>query len=195
MLQIDAPDLAMERSFLFQDSSVREFQQVVETHIAALNRAVEDIPADRIRLHLCWGNYDGPHTHDVPLADILPILYQAKVGALALELANPRHQHEHKVLKIYPLPDSMLLIPGVIDSTNRFLIGQGRKNTAQDRIAVPKVKEGTTVQRTPIIGRDERRVKEAQQTVHALFDSLNHTLISGAYLKRGMEGAKHVAPR
>lgn len=121
VLQIDAPDLAMERSFLFQDSSVQEFQQLIETHIVALNLALEDIPADRIRLHVCWGNYDGPHTHDVPLADILPILYQAKVGALALELANPRHQHEHTTLKTYPLPDSMLLIPGVIDSTTNYV--------------------------------------------------------------------------
>jgi 5-methyltetrahydropteroyltriglutamate--homocysteine methyltransferase len=121
LLQIDAPDLAMERTFLFQDRSIREFQQIVETHIAAVNLAVEHIPADRIRLHVCWGNYDGPHTHDVPLEDILPIVYQAKVGALAIELANPRHQHEHKVLKKYPLPDSMLLVPGVIDSTTNYV--------------------------------------------------------------------------
>ncbi len=121
VLQIDAPDLAMERTFLFQDRSLQEFQQIVEIHIAAVNLAIENIPADRIRLHVCWGNYDGPHTYDVPLEDILPIVYQAKVGALALELANPRHQHEHKVLKKYPLPDSMLLIPGVIDSTTNYV--------------------------------------------------------------------------
>ena len=121
MLQVDAPDLAMERSFLFQDMSLPEFQRMVETHIAALNLAVENIPAERVRLHVCWGNYDGPHNHDVPLEDILPIICQARVGALALELANPRHQHEHKVLKNHPLPDSMLLIPGVIDSTTNYV--------------------------------------------------------------------------
>ncbi len=121
VLQLDAPDLAMERTFLFQDKSVREFQQVVEMHVAALNAAVRNIPPDRVRLHVCWGNYDGPHTHDVPLEDILPLLYQAKVGALSLEMANPRHQHEYKVLKKYPLPDSMLLIPGVIDSTVNYV--------------------------------------------------------------------------
>ena len=121
VLQIDAPDLAMERSFLFQDVSLPEFQRVVETHIAALNLAVENIPAERIRLHVCWGNYDGPHNHDVPLEDILPIICRARVGALSLELANPRHQHEHKVLKNHPLPDSMLLIPGVIDSTTNYV--------------------------------------------------------------------------
>ena len=121
LLQLDSPDLAMERTFLFQDMSIREFQKIVETHIAAVNMAVENIPADRIRLHVCWGNYDGPHNHDVPLEDILPILYQAKVGALSLELANPRHQHEHKVLKKHPLPDAMVLIPGVIDSTTNYI--------------------------------------------------------------------------
>jgi 5-methyltetrahydropteroyltriglutamate--homocysteine methyltransferase len=121
VLQLDAPDLAMERTFLFQDKSVREFQKIVEIHIAAMNAAIQNIPPDRVRLHICWGNYDGPHTHDVPLEDILPILYQAKVGALSIELANPRHQHEYKALKKYPLPDAMLLIPGVIDSTVNYV--------------------------------------------------------------------------
>ena len=121
VLQLDAPDLAMERTFLFQEKSLREFQKIIEAHIAALNSAIQNIPAARVRLHVCWGNYDGPHNHDVPLADILPILYQAKVGALSLELANPRHQHEYKVLKKYPLPDSMVLIPGVIDSTVNYV--------------------------------------------------------------------------
>ncbi len=121
VLQLDAPDLAMERTFLFQDKSVREFQQIVEIHIAALNAAIQNIPSEQVRLHVCWGNYDGPHNHDVPLEDILPLLYQAKVGALSIELANPRHQHEYKVFRKYPLPDSMLLIPGVIDSTTNYV--------------------------------------------------------------------------
>lgn len=121
VLQLDAPDLAMERTFLFQDKSLREFQQTVETHIAALNLAIQNIPPEQVRLHVCWGNYDGPHTHDVPLEDILPILYQAKVGALSLELANPRHQHEYKVFTKHPLPDSMILLPGVIDSTCNYV--------------------------------------------------------------------------
>ena len=121
LLQLDAPDLAMERTFLFQDQTLAEFQKTIEVHIEAVNRATEDIPADRIRLHICWGNYDGPHNHDVPLTDILPILYQAKVGALSIELANPRHQHEYKAFRQHPLPDSMLLIPGVIDSTTNYI--------------------------------------------------------------------------
>jgi 5-methyltetrahydropteroyltriglutamate--homocysteine methyltransferase len=101
--------------------SIAQFQKVVETHIEAINRGVQNIPADRVRLHVCWGNYDGPHNHDVALADIIQILYQAKVGALSIELANPRHQHEHKVFKKFPLPDSKLLIPGVIDSTTNYI--------------------------------------------------------------------------
>jgi 5-methyltetrahydropteroyltriglutamate--homocysteine methyltransferase len=121
ILQLDAPDLAMERTFLFQDSSLREFQQIVELHIAALNAAVEAIPADRIRLHVCWGNYDGPHAYDVALEDILPLLYRAKVGALSIEMANPRHQHEYKAFEKHRLPDSMVLIPGVIDSTTNYV--------------------------------------------------------------------------
>ena len=121
LLQLDAPDLAMERTFLFQDQTITEFQKTIEIHIEAVNRATENIPADRIRLHICWGNYDGPHNHDVPLVDILPILYQAQVGALSIELANPRHQHEYKAFQQHPLPDSMLLIPGVIDSTTNYI--------------------------------------------------------------------------
>lgn len=121
VLQLDAPDLAMERTFLYQDKSIQEFQQIVELHIAAVNAATKNIPSDRVRLHVCWGNYDGPHNHDVPLDDILPILYQAKVGALSLEMSNPRHQHEYKVLKKHKLPDTMLIIPGVIDSTTNYI--------------------------------------------------------------------------
>src|SRR5207247_4192929 len=112
LLQLDAPDLAMERTRLFQHDPIERFQQVVALHVEAINRATADIPPDRIRLHVCWGNYDGPHVHDVPLEAILPLLYQARVGALSIELANPRHAHEYKVIKRHPLPDSMLLLPG-----------------------------------------------------------------------------------
>jgi 5-methyltetrahydropteroyltriglutamate--homocysteine methyltransferase len=121
LLQIDCPDLAMERPRYFQHDSLERFQEIVAMHIDAINQAVVNIPADRIRLHVCWGNYDGPHNHDVPLEAILPLLYEAKVGALSIELANPRHQHEYKVFKTYPLPASMLLLPGVIDSTVHYI--------------------------------------------------------------------------
>jgi len=120
-LQIDCPDLAMERTRYFQNDSLERFQEIVALHIDAINLAIADIPQEHIRLHVCWGNYDGPHIHDVPLEAILPLLYQAKVGALSIELANPRHQHEYKVFKRYPLPEHMLFMPGVIDSTTNYV--------------------------------------------------------------------------
>jgi 5-methyltetrahydropteroyltriglutamate--homocysteine methyltransferase len=121
VLQLDCPDLAMERHGMFQHASLREFQAAVELHIAAINEACVDIPADRIRLHVCWGNYDGPHDCDVPLEDILPIISQAHVGALSIEFANPRHQHEYAALRKCPFPKDKILIPGVIDSTVNYI--------------------------------------------------------------------------
>lgn len=115
LLQLDCPDLAMERVGMFRDEPTSRFLESVETHIAAINDAVENIPAEHIRLHVCWGNWDGPHDGDVPLAEILPILYRARVGALSLELGNPAHLHEYQAFERHPLPDSMVLIPGVID--------------------------------------------------------------------------------
>jgi len=120
-LQLDCPDLAMERTRYFQNDSLERFQEIVALHIDALNLAIANIPPEHIRLHVCWGNYDGPHVHDVPLEAILPLLYQAKVGALSIELANPRHQHEYKVFKRYPLPEHMLFMPDVIDSTTNYV--------------------------------------------------------------------------
>ncbi len=121
VLQLDAPDLAMERIVLFQDKSLAEFQAVVELHVAALNEALANIPRDRVRLHCCWGNWEGPHVHDVPVGDILPLLYQARVGGLSLEFANPRHQHEYAEIKRQTLPAEMVLLPGVLDSTTNYV--------------------------------------------------------------------------
>lgn len=121
LLQLDCPDLAMERGRLFADRSLAEFRDAVALHVDAINTAVEDIPADRIRLHCCWGNWDGPHVDDVDLADILPLLYEANVGALSIPLANPRHQHEYAVIKQAPPPDGMALIAGVTDPTTNFV--------------------------------------------------------------------------
>jgi 5-methyltetrahydropteroyltriglutamate--homocysteine methyltransferase len=121
VLQLDCPDLAMERARYFQGETLDRFLEIVALHVDAINRAVANIPADRIRLHVCWGNYDGPHLYDVPLEPLLPILSGARVGALSLPLANPRHQHEVKALARHRLPDSMLFLPGVIDTTTNYV--------------------------------------------------------------------------
>jgi len=116
ILQIDAPDLAMERVLLFQDKSDNEFVKIIEQHIAALNKALEGIPRDRVRLHICWGNWEGPHIYDIGLEPLLPVFYQANVGGLSIEFANARRQHEYAALRKHKLPDNMVLLPGVIDS-------------------------------------------------------------------------------
>jgi 5-methyltetrahydropteroyltriglutamate--homocysteine methyltransferase len=121
VLQLDCPDLAMERVRFFQDEPLDRFLDAVALHIDAINEAVAAIPRDRVRLHLCWGNYDGPHTHDVALEPLLPIIYRARVGALSMPLASPRHQHELKAFRRHPLPDGMLFLPGVIDSTTNVV--------------------------------------------------------------------------
>jgi 5-methyltetrahydropteroyltriglutamate--homocysteine methyltransferase len=121
VLQLDCPDLAMERARFFQDEPLDRFLDAVALHVDAINEALAAIPRDRVRLHLCWGNYDGPHTHDVPLEPLLPVIYRARVGALSLPLASPRHQHELRAFRRHPLPGTMLFLPGVIDSTTNVV--------------------------------------------------------------------------
>jgi 5-methyltetrahydropteroyltriglutamate--homocysteine methyltransferase len=121
VLQIDAPDLAMERHRFFGHLDERAFLKQLELHVAAINAGIAGIPRDRVRLHVCWGNNDGPHIYDIAMAAILPELYRANVGALSIEFANPRHQHEYDALREHPLPPHMLLIPGVIDTTTNFV--------------------------------------------------------------------------
>jgi 5-methyltetrahydropteroyltriglutamate--homocysteine methyltransferase len=121
VLQIDGPDLAMERHNLFADRPLSEFLEWVELVIDSINSALDGIDASQVRLHVCWGNYEGPHTHDVPFADIQPLLYEAHVGALVLSMANARHAHEHHCFERRPLPESMVLVAGVIDTTNNFV--------------------------------------------------------------------------
>lgn len=121
LVQIDAPDMAAERSMLWKRKPLSAYLDALDIHVAALNRALAGIPRDRIRLHSCWGNWDGPHNHDVPMADVLPKMYQANVGAHCIEFSNPRHAHEYPALKRSRFPEDRILVPGVIDSTTNFI--------------------------------------------------------------------------
>jgi 5-methyltetrahydropteroyltriglutamate--homocysteine methyltransferase len=121
LLQVDAPDLAMERHVLFADRPLSEFLGWVELVVDAMNQALEGIDPARVRLHICWGNYEGPHDLDVPLDEILSIIYGAKVGALVVSMANARHAHEHRCFERNPLPDHMALVAGVIDTTSNYV--------------------------------------------------------------------------
>jgi 5-methyltetrahydropteroyltriglutamate--homocysteine methyltransferase len=121
LLQIDAPDLAMERHTLFADRPVDEFLAWVALVVDTLNRALAGIDPARVRLHVCWGNYEGPHNHDVPFAEIQPLVSEAKVGALVISMANARHEHEYKCFAARPLPPGTALVVGVIDTTNNYV--------------------------------------------------------------------------
>jgi 5-methyltetrahydropteroyltriglutamate--homocysteine methyltransferase len=121
VLQIDAPDLALERHITFKDEPVSEFVSFVEEVVATINGAVRDIPRERVRLHVCWGNSESPHDCDVPLEDILPVLLKADVGGLVLPFANPRHAHEFRCFEKFPLADDQVLVAGVIDSLTNLV--------------------------------------------------------------------------
>jgi 5-methyltetrahydropteroyltriglutamate--homocysteine methyltransferase len=121
VLQVDCPDLAMGRHLAFPDLSTPEFLKIAEANIEALNHALRDIPPDRLRLHLCWGNYEGPHHRDIPLKDILGIVLKARAQAISFEGANPRHEHEWAVFREIKLQEDKVLIPGVLDSTTNFI--------------------------------------------------------------------------
>jgi 5-methyltetrahydropteroyltriglutamate--homocysteine methyltransferase len=121
ILQLDCPDLAMGRHIQNAHLTTAEFRKAAALHIEALNHALRNIPADRARVHLCWGNYEGPHHCDVPLADIIDVVFTAKPAGLSFEAANPRHAHEWKVFETVKLPDGKVLIPGVIESKTNFI--------------------------------------------------------------------------
>ena len=121
VLQIDSPDLGLGRHMMFKDKSDAEYEALANLHVEALNHALAGVPKDRVRLHVCWGNYEGPHHHDAPMSQVLPIALRAEVGALLFEAANPRHAHEWRVFAETALPDDLLLVPGVIDSTTNFV--------------------------------------------------------------------------
>jgi 5-methyltetrahydropteroyltriglutamate--homocysteine methyltransferase len=121
LLQVDCPDLAMSWNTQFADLSLQEFQKVVALHIEVLNYALADLPPDQLRMHLCWGNNEGPHHRDVPLREIVDLVLKARPTAISFVGANPRHEHEWKVWKDVKLPEGKVIIPGVIDSTTNFI--------------------------------------------------------------------------
>jgi 5-methyltetrahydropteroyltriglutamate--homocysteine methyltransferase len=121
LLQIDCPDLAMTRVTQFAHLTVNEFKDVVALHIDVLNSALAGLPPEGMRLHLCWGNYEGPHHHDVPLHEIIHLVLKARPEGISFEGANPRHAHEWKVWREVRLPDDKVIIPGVLDSTTNFV--------------------------------------------------------------------------
>lgn len=121
VLQLDCPDLGVGAHTVYAPTDRKEFRKMIARNVEALNRAVADIPRDRIRLHLCWGNYEGPHHHDIPLSDIIDIVSKAKAGGISFEAANPRHGHEWTVFQDVKLPDDTILIPGVVESSTNYI--------------------------------------------------------------------------
>ena len=121
LLQVDCPDLAAGRNTVFAHAPLEEFRNWAMTNIEALNYAVRNIPAERMRLHLCWGNYEGPHHRDVPLREIIDLVLQTRPAGLSFEAANPRHEHEWTVFAEVRVPEEKVLIPGILDSTTNFI--------------------------------------------------------------------------
>ena len=121
LVQIDAPDLGMGRHTMYRNATVAEYLARAERHVEVLNHALRNVPASSVRMHCCWGNYEGPHHHDVPMRDLLPVLLKARPQALLFEAANPRHAHEWTVFCDARLPDDKILIPGVLSSTTNYV--------------------------------------------------------------------------
>ncbi len=157
-LQLDCPDFAMSHNSVFQELSVEEFRREVAIGVEALNNAVVGLPAEKMRLHLCWGNYESPHTTDVPLPDLIDIVTRATPAGIALEASNPRHGHEWRVFEDFQLPEDKYLIPGVIDTTTNFvehpeLIAQ-RLGFYVSVVGAERVMAGTDCGFGSFIGRD-----------------------------------------
>lgn len=143
ILQLDSPDLGLGRHMMYKDRSDEAYLTLIERHVAVLNHALRNVAADKVRMHVCWGNYEGPHHCDVEMAVILPTLMKAKPAGLLFETSNPRHQHDHECFteQFAIIPDDKILIPGVIDSTTNF-------------IEHPKVVANRILQFTNIVGRE-----------------------------------------
>ncbi len=175
-LQIDAPDIAMGRHIRFRDVDDAEFMRNAHLQIDALNHALANIDPARVRMHICWGNYDGPHHHDVPLETIMPVVLKARVGAYVFEAANPRHAHEWEVWQATRIPDDKILAPGVIDSVCNF-------------IEHPRLVAQRLLRFADIVGRE--RVMAASDCGFGTFAGFGavHPPIAYAKLKSMAEGA------
>ncbi len=123
LIQIDAPDMAMGRHTMYRDRTENDFVSLAARHVEVLNHALRNVPADRVRMHVCWGNYEGPHTHDVPMEKLLAVVMKAKPQAILFEAANPRHAHEWKVFRDLKsqIPDDKILVPGVLSTTTNYV--------------------------------------------------------------------------
>lgn len=181
-VQLDSPDLLMGKHVDYIDSSIPEFRAVAEMHVEALNAAVSGIPASQLRLHTCPGNYPGPHHHDLPLEEIIDILYKARVGTLVLETANPRHRHEWQVFRSHPLPDGMMLAAGVVDVLSPV-------------VEDPEVVAESLLQFASVVGKD--RVLAGTGCGFATFAAVPEATLTTAALKLAAlaEGASRASDR
>ncbi len=181
LLQVDCPDLAMSRQMFETVPDLPEFRRYIRQNVEALNHALRDIPPDRVRLHLCWGNYEGPHLLDTPMADLIDIVLTGRASAISFEGANPRHEHEWRVFEDFTLPDDKIIIPGVIDSTTNY-------------VEHPQVVADRIVRYAKVVGRE--RVIAGSDCGFATFASLLTvepavTWLKLASLSEGAEIASH----
>lgn len=182
VLQIDAPDAAMGRHMQFWDKSLEEFRTSVAMRVEALNHALDGIPEEQVRYHICWGNYEGPHNHDVPLEDIVDLVLKVNAGAYSVEASNPRHSHEWQVWKDTKLPDGKILIPGVIDSTSNF-------------IEHPEVVAGRIMQYANLVGRENVIAGSDCGFGTSVGSSRVHPTIMWAKFRTQAEGARLASER
>ncbi len=184
ILQLDSPDLGLGRHMMYKDRSDADYLTLIGMHVEVLNHALRNVPADRVRMHVCWGNYEGPHTHDVEMGVILPTLMRAKPTGLLFETSNPRHQHDWTFFAERPdlIPDDKILIPGVIDSTTNF-------------VEHPRVVEQRIRQFTDIVGR--ARVIAGTDCGFSTFAGFGAVDADIVYAKLGalVEGAALVSAR
>jgi 5-methyltetrahydropteroyltriglutamate--homocysteine methyltransferase len=181
-IQVDAPDLPMCKHTDYADLTVDEYREIVRMHVRAINHALDGIPAEQVRLHICWGNYPGPHHLDLPLEAIIDLVYQARVGMLLVEGANPQHRHEWAVFRDHPLPDGMMLASGVVD-------------TVSPVVEHPQTVADSLLRLAEVVGKE--RVVATPDCGFATFASMPEALPEVAYLKLAAltEGARLASAR